>query len=241
MKSPSISVLIAAHNAERTVVSAIQSSLRSLDNSDEVLVMLDACTDQTAEKVGSIHDPRLRIFESHTNLGRSEARNKLAEHAKNKFISILDADDLSLPWRYAITRKFLESHDAVFGTAILFGKLRWPVPFAPQPPVRLENEKIYRSLLEANPLVHSSATYNLEKISGQILYKDIVAEEYELWMRMALSDFRMIRLGLPIVAYRVHPSQASADPDFYSAGLRCKSLKETRRLLSIHLTSHSHH
>lgn len=230
-----ISVLIAAHNAAETILSAVNSSLSSLDYKDEVLVMLDACSDQTASRLEGIRDKRLRVFESSINLGRSEARNRLANLARNQFVSILDADDVSFPWRYMVTRRLLKKHDAVFGTAILFGTLPLNIPFLPQPPIRISARRLPSKLVIGNPLVHSSATFDVERFSPADLYKEIVAEEYELWMRMALTDMRMVRTAVPLVAYRVHASQASAQPDFYESGLRCEILKNTRSTLEAHL------
>ena len=69
-QSESISVVVAAKNAERTISLCVKSALIGLRNSDEVLVFLDGCTDATGEIVRRINDSRLSVYESVTGVGQ---------------------------------------------------------------------------------------------------------------------------------------------------------------------------
>ena len=90
-------VLIAAHNSEDTLRICISSALFGLGKHDEVLVLLDACKDNSEAVAFGFRDKRVRVFRSDEQLGRDGARNFLLQHAKGKFISILDSDDISFP------------------------------------------------------------------------------------------------------------------------------------------------
>jgi glycosyltransferase involved in cell wall biosynthesis len=88
-----ISVIIPAHNAERTILETVQSVQNQTFSDFELIVINDGSTDQTLEVLNSIQDPRLKVF-SYENGGVSIARNRGIKHATAQFISFLDADDL---------------------------------------------------------------------------------------------------------------------------------------------------
>lgn len=227
-----ISVIIAAKNAEDTIGPAIRSALFGLTAEDEVLVMLDNPSDETAARVQSIHDERLRVFSSPVTLGRSEARNKLIKKSRGEIIAILDADDLCLPWRFKRGRKALHLYDAVFSTALIFGPRLRAVPLLPQLPRPIGSAEFALELLGRNPIVHSSAMYRRRAIPCDLAYRKSEAEEYDLWLRMANEGARMKRFGFPWVMYRLHESQASRTEGFVERGESCRLVREEQTKLA---------
>jgi glycosyltransferase involved in cell wall biosynthesis len=233
-----VSVLIAARNAETTITSAVRSCLMGLRPDDEVLVYLDGCTDRTKEKLGKIRDERVQYFESEVNIGRVAARNNLFLRSTGQIIAILDADDMSLPWRFWWTRIQLKKFDAVFGSAVLFGKLPLKIPFAPTYPFPINPEFSRLVLAYRNPFIHSTAAFWRDAIPNQSeLYQDIVAEEYDLWIRMAIMNKRLAKSSVPLSSYRIHPGQISQSPNFYSLGISCGVLIADREALIAQLYS----
>ena len=53
---PSISVCMSAYNGERYITAQLQSILNQLEAEDEVIVVDDASTDGTRERVQFLHD-----------------------------------------------------------------------------------------------------------------------------------------------------------------------------------------
>ena len=104
-KPSSIAVIVAAKNAGDTISLCLKSALLGLREDDELLVFLDGCSDDTPEKVRAIADSRVRVFESETGVGRSEARNYLIKKSTSNYIAVLDADDIALPWRFGSMRE----------------------------------------------------------------------------------------------------------------------------------------
>jgi glycosyltransferase involved in cell wall biosynthesis len=90
---PTISVVIPAYNAERTILETIASVQQQTFTDFEMILINDGSTDQTLELVQSIEDERLKIF-SYENGGLCVARNRGISHASGEFIAFLDADDL---------------------------------------------------------------------------------------------------------------------------------------------------
>jgi succinoglycan biosynthesis protein ExoO len=105
------SIIIAAWNAERTILSAIASALLQTDVDVEVVVADDASTDGTANLVESVKDSRVRLVRCAANGGPSAARNAALEAARGAWIAVLDADDTMLPGRIAALSARARAHD----------------------------------------------------------------------------------------------------------------------------------
>lgn len=93
---PTISVIIPAYNAERTILETIQSVQEQTYADFELLVINDGSTDRTLSIVQTLADSRIKLF-TLKNSGVCSARNFGITHAQGNFISFLDADDLWTP------------------------------------------------------------------------------------------------------------------------------------------------
>lgn len=204
-----ISVLVPAHNAENTIILALKSTLRALPKSSEVLVMLDNCTDKSAERVSKISDPRLKVFTSNTQLGVARALNQLLSQSTGEFIARMDADDVCLPWRFRSQlgqmRKF--KADFIFSNAILFGWGVKPFGVLPQLPVSLDSQIATLALLIANPFVHPTMLAKKSSITLLGGYAKCPAEDYDLWLRAAAAGLCMHKVRTYGLLYRVHKRQ----------------------------------
>lgn len=229
---PTFSVLMAARNAEDTIRLAVRSTLLALGSQDELLVFLDGCDDKTESVLRAIDDPRLKVHHSETSVGRSAARNALSIHALGTHFAIMDADDVSLPWRFLISRNRLRKYDAVFGAAWLFGELPFRLPFATTYPVRVTPELAPIILTYRNPFVHSSAAFKRETVTVGSLYSNILTEEYLLWIEMASAGHRLFRSRLPLAAYRIHAGQVTRSRNFLKDALSSSELKAAQQALA---------
>ena len=90
---PTISVIIPAYNAERTILETIASVQQQTFSDFEMIIINDGSSDRTVEILDNVKDERLKIF-SYQNSGVSVARNRGISHATGEFIAFLDADDL---------------------------------------------------------------------------------------------------------------------------------------------------
>lgn len=93
---PTISVIIPAFNAEKTILETIQSIQAQSFKNFELIVIDDGSTDGTLSVLADIDDPRLKVF-SYKNGGLPIARNRGIERSTGDFISFIDADDLWKP------------------------------------------------------------------------------------------------------------------------------------------------
>jgi spore maturation protein CgeB len=87
---PSVSVLIPAYNAEKTIRRAVRSAFNQAGVNIEVIVCNDGSTDHTAEfarQVGAT------VIDHLENKGVSAALNTAAQHATGEYCIMLGADD----------------------------------------------------------------------------------------------------------------------------------------------------
>jgi glycosyltransferase involved in cell wall biosynthesis len=93
-KRPSISVCMAAYNGERYITAQLLSILSQLAAEDEVIVVDDASTDGTRERVQSLQDGRIRLIEHSRNMGVSRTFEDAIRGASGMILFLSDQDDL---------------------------------------------------------------------------------------------------------------------------------------------------
>ena len=71
---PDLSVIIPMHNASATVTAVVESFLR-IDEAVEVVVVDDASTDDSVERVTALGQPEVIVERFETNRGAGVARN----------------------------------------------------------------------------------------------------------------------------------------------------------------------
>ncbi|MEO8587733.1 MAG: glycosyltransferase family 2 protein [Flavobacteriales bacterium] len=116
--SPLVSVIMPLYNAAGYVAEAIESVLRQTYTHWELIVVDDGSIDGSAAIVRSFSDARIRMEQHSPNRGVSRTLNRALELAQGKYVARHDADDVSLPDRFAKQVAFLEEHAAcgIIGT-----------------------------------------------------------------------------------------------------------------------------
>ncbi len=116
---PAISVITATYNRSNVLRYSIESVLRSEFADWELLVIGDACTDDTEEVVASFGDNRIRFHNLTSNFGeQSGPNNEGFKLARGKYIAYLNHDDFYFPDHLDTCRQCLEktNADLVFAT-----------------------------------------------------------------------------------------------------------------------------
>ena len=90
-----VSIIVAAHNAEPFIANALRSAVEQTYAEIEVIVVDDGSDDGTAEVVRewSRRDGRIVLLQHERNRGLSAARNTSIRRATGRWLAILDADD----------------------------------------------------------------------------------------------------------------------------------------------------
>ena len=208
-----------AKDSATTIELAIRSVLRSAPRDTELVVWNDASTDDTVRVVGQVNDRRVRVIESPVSVGGGTARNEILARSDSEFVASMDADDISLPGRLPVQMKELERcADFTFAPVIRFGP-GWHLP-APTNVHRYSDHDSKIALLFHSPFSHPTFMGRraaLDQLGG---YSPLeTAQDYDLWIRAALSGVRMTRGRVPLLLYRQSPTQVSRRAG-YMAGVR---------------------
>ena len=92
-----ISVVMPVYNAENTIAECIKSVLRSLQDSDELIIVDDGSADNTAnicKDYAYSNNNIIYIYQS--NKGTFSARLTGLKYSKGEYISFIDADDIRM-------------------------------------------------------------------------------------------------------------------------------------------------
>ncbi|MDN4477444.1 glycosyltransferase [Demequina sp. SYSU T00039] len=205
---PKLTVMMPALNAARTIESAVRSTLRAMPNDSELLIWDDGSVDSTGDRVEAIADNRIRLVRSETSVGGGEARRRMIAGTDSDLVASMDADDLCMPWRFRAQIPALQGADLVFGSVVRFGdsirQLRPSAPFAYNP------FDASAALLFHSAFSHPTALMRRAAIVEAGNYSDLrVAQDYELWLRLAAQGANIRKVARPVVAYRQSQSQVS--------------------------------
>lgn len=122
MPGPAISVIIATYNRSRALAHAIDSVLAQTFTDWELIVVGDACTDDTAEVVARYTDadPRIRFTNLERRWGEQSGPNNVGRAlARAPLIAYLSHDDFWLPHHLKACSEALAATraDVILGTA----------------------------------------------------------------------------------------------------------------------------
>ncbi|WP_217181702.1 glycosyltransferase [Streptomyces sp. AC495_CC817] len=210
---PRISVIVPAYNAAGTIGSALRSTLRDLPRDAEIVVLDDGSSDGTAAAVDAVADDRVRMI-SRANRGVAATLDELLDLTDGEIVARMDADDLVLPGRFRRQLRAIDGGaDAVFTTVVTWGS---GMPGVPRPS-GIHPDDFGLHLLLTNPVAHSTLLARRSAIVDAGGYRALPTEDYDLWLRMAARGSRLTRLGLPGLAYRVHPGQVTASAQWRHA------------------------
>ncbi|HEY9375872.1 MAG TPA: glycosyltransferase family 2 protein [Jiangellaceae bacterium] len=90
---PDVSVVIPMHNASATVTGVVESFLAVEGSAVEVIVVDDASTDDSVERVTALGRPEVVVERFTSNRGAGVARNRGFERASGRYTLFFDADD----------------------------------------------------------------------------------------------------------------------------------------------------
>ncbi len=209
MTTPMISVVMPVYNAEKYVTEAIESILNQSYSDFEFIIIDDCSTDNSYDILHSYvsKDNRIRLFKNDMNNKLPKTLNFGISQAKGKYIARMDADDISLPERFAKQIEFMESHPevGVCGTWIdVFSEESSQTTCIKYP---AEHKLIsVRLLFDENCIAHPSTFLRREIFFDFQLYYNLSlqghAEDYELWVRLLEQGILFYNLPEVLLMYR---------------------------------------
>src|SRR3982751_1358820 len=111
-KSPRVSVVMPVHNALPYLDAAVESILGQALGDFEFVILDDASTDGSTERLRdwAMADARIRLIEEKRQLGPALSSDRVARAALAPIVARMDADDLSHPDRLQDSLAVLADH-----------------------------------------------------------------------------------------------------------------------------------
>jgi glycosyltransferase involved in cell wall biosynthesis len=214
---PTVSVIIPTYNRAALVGEAIESVLAQTYQDLEVIVVDDGSTDRTREVVGryvAASHGRVRLL-SQTNQGISAARNAACRLARGRYFAFLDSDDVWKPEKLAAQVPVLEA-DPQVGLVASVGEL----VDASNARVLGIKPKVFPGSTLRDLVLRGSAqpsTYVVRREAMEdVGFFDVEIrrglEDLDLCFRMA-QHWTLVCLPQPLIRYRQHDTNLSAEPD----------------------------
>src|SRR3989338_9606954 len=205
---------MSVYNGMPFLKEAVESILKQTYKNFEFIIVDDASTDETWDYLKSLKDPRVKLIKNKKNLGLAASlnialrqvfdREAQTESAQGDYVDRMDADDVSLPKRFEIQVRFLESHqdidlcgtwaDLINESGQIIGEKKYPTKdkdikkalnwySAIIHPTFMARKKVYRKLKGYNP-------------------KFDLAEDYEFLLR-AKREYKMANIPQKLLLWRL--------------------------------------
>jgi len=204
---PSVSVVVAAYNAERTIEEALEGVGAQTVAPLEVIVVDDGSSDATAQRADR-SDIATTVLRK-ANAGPSAARNTAIAIARGEWIALLDADDRWHPRKLEHQLEIATRHPTA---AIVACDWARSVDDLADRATRPCSWLTYRDLLVLNRFQTSTVLIRadvLRAIGGFDPSLDGV-EDWDCWLRASLRG-PVILEHAPLVFYRDSPDGVSKD------------------------------
>ncbi|GAB3576229.1 hypothetical protein GCM10027578_41720 [Spirosoma luteolum] len=115
---PLVSVIIATYNRSNVLSYSIRSLQAQTVTDWELIVVGDACTDNTADVVAQFQDDRIRFINLPRNIGEQSGPNNVGMgEARGAYIAFLNHDDFWFPDHLAVALQTLTTQSADFALA----------------------------------------------------------------------------------------------------------------------------
>jgi glycosyltransferase involved in cell wall biosynthesis len=118
---PLVTVIMPARNAERTIELTVGSLLNQSWQNLQIIVVDDASTDSTLEKIKDLakRDRRVEVLHSPVNVGPYVCRNLGLLRTRGQWLTTHDSDDWAFPGRIEQQVKALTAANALAGTGCM--------------------------------------------------------------------------------------------------------------------------
>jgi glycosyltransferase involved in cell wall biosynthesis len=206
---PTVSVVLPARNAGETIDAAVASIAAQTWRDFELLAIDDGSTDDTRTRLEAWarRDARVQVLET-GGAGLVAALNAGLAQARGRFVARMDADDESLPERFAASIAALEAAPTLAGVGTGVDIMRRDRPPSPNLVAYgrwlsslTSPATLYRDRFIESPLCHPSVMLRRAALDAVGGWRDEgVPEDWELWLRLLAGDYGLA--CLPRVLHR---------------------------------------
>jgi hypothetical protein len=174
---------------------------------DQVVIVRDgpvpAALEQRIAELAAASPVPVDVVALERNVGLGPALDAGLEACRHDVVARMDADDISLPHRFAVQLPIIEAGADIVGSGLQeFGAHPDDVVGVRTPPT--DPEDIRARARFADPVNHPTVVYRRELVRRVGGYTDFaLMEDYLLWAKMIVAGARVANVAEPLVKYRV--------------------------------------
>lgn len=206
-----VSIITPLYNAEKYIISTIQSIQAQSYKNWEMIIIDDLSTDNSSGIVEKYinKDKKIKLIKLRKNCGGAVARNRGIKEAKGKYIAFLDSDDLWHPQKLEKQVKFMEKNSFNF-TYTQYEKIDEEGNKLNEI-VKSKAKVSYNELLKSNQIGCLAAMYNAGKL-GKI-YMPLIRkrQDYALWLQVLKKSVYGYCLKENLAQYRIVNGSVSSN------------------------------
>lgn len=212
MRPPLLSIIIANYNYGDFLESALRSIISQTCSDYEIIVCDGGSSDNSVEVIKKYED-HIAWWCSETDHGQSEAFNKGFSHAKGRFITWLNADDILLPGTIKALKRLVGKFPDtqwITGNLVKFehhnGRIL-EAPWGPHwVPSWIQGRGFPLPVFGPTTFWSREAYDELGPIDEDLHY--VMDTDY--WMRLAYAGYRYRRLNHTCWGFRLHETSKTA-------------------------------
>jgi glycosyltransferase involved in cell wall biosynthesis len=206
---PNITFLVPVRDGAAYLFNSIKNISATASSNDEILIVNDYSTDDTAKiiKQFSQNDPRVQLIHN-KEPGLVGALNLGVKESKNTWIARCDVDD-----KYSLDRIAIQSKEIRTNSAAIFSDYTFfsnSIENLGRIPSAILKEAVSISLALSQRTAHPSVLMNKNAVkeAGGYISKDFPAEDLSLWLRLSrIGDLTSVENNL--LFYRLNSNSIS--------------------------------
>jgi hypothetical protein len=226
-RAMAISVLLPYRNAAATLDEALASTLGDLGPSDEVVAIDDASSDDGPRLIAerARQDGRI-VTVSASGEGIAAALVRGFAFARHGLVARMDADDVTLPGRFAACRAALEADATLAAVGTQVEGFPAPTPgmdrYLGWQNALVTPEDHARAIFVESPLCNPSVLMRRDALTDVGAYRDAAwPEDWDLFLRLDAAGYRLAKVPRVLLRWRRHGGANTVrDPRCAPARLR---------------------
>lgn len=207
-KSPFISIIMPAYNAEVYIDEAIESIISQTYTEWELIIINDSSTDRTAAKVTAwqTKDSRITLINNTYSKGVSGALNSGLKKATGEYIARADADDINAPHRLKVQSDFLKKNQDIVVVGSWYKTFGLRQPRIHKHPT--SSHWIEWKFISNTFFCHPSVMFKASLLNIISEYPSTAAEDFAFFSKIIHLQ-KGYNIPLPLVKYREHKKSVS--------------------------------
>lgn len=200
--------MLAVRNDANNIILSLNSIWEDMDVACELIIVDDASTDLTAEKISEFSNNKknIKVISNFQQEGLASSLNKAAKNSSGKYLCRMDSDDINIKGRISALKEYLNNNSDVSVVGCGAFKFRFDINRATGSiSIPIHENAIASRIIFDSPLIHPTVMIRASVFNNlggyDISYS--YSQDYELWVRMYINGYKISNLNFHGLYYRV--------------------------------------